>query len=556
MPKVPYQGVSEQPLRPLAQERISSAGVTALAFGGGAAAGYQAVGEDLGNVSQDVTNIALDIQHRDAERAARDAMTSLSAYQRDKMYGTDGYFGKNGQDAVDAQAGAAQQLTEFRQKTAEGLSDQARQLFDPSSINQTNNTLNNMASHAYKERDNADRASWKTAGIEANNQAAANPRDPKVLGNALAVAGTMAANISKADGNKPEVIAADRKTAETGVYLSAIESLIRRDSATDARVFYNGVKGNIDGEIQLKIEDRLDTADKDEQTVVRLQQTAARQAQNDFEEQEALRLIDLGDQLTPQIIRDSGASSTAQTQFLNHLNAKADGGGTIKNNPDAYFEVARRMRAGAEDPITSPDQILAYVVPGGITIDTAGTYINKLTKSHTPEVDSFNASVTGHIDAISKVIGGKNLAGFNDPLAPQSMADYDHTLRERVQKELKDGTATMQEMTNPDSEFYFDKLVPPPVPRSTKERVKSMSELSIAKPPAITKQLPPPGENPWLQPAAGPSDQEIAKWKAAPHKAPIEGSFETLADLAYAGKQGWISYEQFVKYLENHPDWK
>lgn len=335
MPIVPFTGAPNVAPQPLSQVRQSSAGATPEAFGGGVARGLQALGQGLGQASQNIAQIV----QIDAERDARDANTAFSQKRRELLYGTPekpGFLQLTGADAVKSYDATAQDLEKIRQQINSDLSGPAQNIFDPVSQNIVQAELDRMAQHSITERKAANQATWKSSLLEANNLAAANPRDTAVLGEALATARSMARNLSLSEGNAPEVVAREMKTAETGVYLSAITSLAFRESSGEANIFYQGIKDQLDGQTQIKIEEDLAQLARTERASEIQEVNAARQALRDFQEAEDNENFNkfVEGTLDAKALAASGASPEDKRAMLSKIEEANSAGGLSRMRSD------------------------------------------------------------------------------------------------------------------------------------------------------------------------------------------------------------------------------
>lgn len=513
MPKVPFQGVSDQPLRPLPQNRQSAEGANALAFGGGQAAGLQAIGAGLGQVADDAQKIALDIQLRDAERAARDGMTALSQGYRDILYGENGYFGLNGQNAVDAQDSTAKRLTDLRDSIGKNMSEQSRRLFDASSIAQTNNHLDAMASHAVKERDAADVASWTSQADEAMNLAAADPYSADVLYESRNTVRSMAQKLGQFKGDKPETIQNSMDAADTTLLVGAMNSIIERDNVAKATEFYNANKESINGKDRIAIEKHLGTAAKAERVDLEHQLTVAKQLADAEEQDNYDTLIDAvlsGDATAKDVIQSpvKGSHKTAAYNLMVAI-TKAGGQQNMRTDNATYIALLERIHLpdGDRQKLTNKDDLLQFVFRGLLAPSGDNSIV-----SLRAEIDGGRSQGDDRVRNEAWV--GINAAASELILPHGGMAKYDtrgntNLLRWRAEARqiFDDGIAAgipVSKLSNPDDPEYAGRTIknymrtPAQVASDIREDQLGSGASGVIAPPAVEEAAPfapPPAGN-------------------------------------------------------------
>src|SRR5688500_3698789 len=129
MAKVPVQQLQEVASRPLAQNRLSSAGATPDAFGAALGRALEGpVARGLDQVGYEYNKIAIDNLERDRTRKLLDINTAWQAAKREKLYGTpdnpNGFYTRKGVQAVDTAAQTDQDLNDLRQQFLKGIDDE------------------------------------------------------------------------------------------------------------------------------------------------------------------------------------------------------------------------------------------------------------------------------------------------------------------------------------------------------------------------------------------------------------------------------------------------
>jgi hypothetical protein len=261
MPKVPYSGLTEVNPNPISQNRQSSAGANAMAFGAGQAAGMEAVGEGISRVGIVAGNIAKDMQERDDARELLDAETAWQSYVRDTLVGTadkPGFYSNKGINAVNAARGTVDGMNKTRAEMSKNIKNhRVREKFDASTGQDLNHHLGKVASHSMQERTIAESASRKAGIAEAKQHAAAFATDAGEVNMALDVVEALTREEAASAGYDEKTTAALVEAERSQVYKEAIVSMSTQDAA-GALAYYKSVKGDIDGDVQGEIEKVLE----------------------------------------------------------------------------------------------------------------------------------------------------------------------------------------------------------------------------------------------------------------------------------------------------------
>lgn len=276
MPTVPTKEVSSGTVRAIDPSFSSARGATEGAFGVGVARAAEQSGAGLSKVGDQIGAMALKMQIEDNERAAKDADVALSARLRmlavgDGTEGNSGYFGRKGQDAVDATSDYNKSVEDARREIAESLpNDRARQLFQSSAATRVNSALTEGAKYSIGQRTVASNATSEARIGEAIDDAAAAWSDPKIVARSVAVAEAEVADVGERNGWTPEVTKSKMEAARTKVYSQAIMAASEQDPMA-AQELYNKHKTDIDGTARPGIEKVLEAGTLRQQS----QQSAA-----------------------------------------------------------------------------------------------------------------------------------------------------------------------------------------------------------------------------------------------------------------------------------------
>jgi hypothetical protein len=434
MAKVPTDFTPNVQNRPLTQNRISDRDANALAFGGGAAQGGQALGQGIEAGAHDLYRAAQELQHRDDTRAARDAMTSLSQKRRDLLYGTEtqpGYFHLKGQEAINAAPGVQKQLQDFQKQLSESLGQGARDMFDPVSTNEVQNELDNVTNHSWRERDAADLSSWQSSAQSAYDLAIANPHDEKNLTEQRNVVKTMTMNAGLLAGKSNDEIKADMKKADSNVLKGVIGSLGIRSSAKDADAFYQSHKQDLDGADILDVEDEITKRYRNERTDRANARADANAAREDAERKAGQQLVHayLTDGLDTKMIDKSGASASMKLEMNTKLESDAAAGGkVVHDDPTTFTKLWNGVVAKDNDPnkIWDSNPIMQAFVERkitGATTDRLLKYVGE--RDSTPEHKA-DAMYRDNVmkTAFAELVHEDPITGVTDPMGRQQYNDW------------------------------------------------------------------------------------------------------------------------------------
>lgn len=149
MPTVPrYQDTQQHvALRPEYTEGLSVR-ADAEAFGAGVGRGMQVLARGLETASDAMVRVL----ELDDANSAKDAGTRYADWQRNALYGENGFLKLSGKTALDARAAFERQAGQKRMEFARGLTPGAAKLYDHSSREAMTGLLDSAISHVAEQR--------------------------------------------------------------------------------------------------------------------------------------------------------------------------------------------------------------------------------------------------------------------------------------------------------------------------------------------------------------------------------------------------------------------
>jgi hypothetical protein len=210
-------------------------------------------------VWQQHQQIRLEELKRADDIAVLNAENQLSTWENTRIYGPTGALTQQGKNAF----GLPEQIaTEYQHKAGEiGITlgtERQRDAFQRVALNRGANLDLTIRRHVYGEMQKYQGAEAQ-AGVEnAANAAIANATDPRRVGVELANAEAIINTHAPQLGLGPDAIAEQIGNVRTKVHVGVIESLLAQDQAKGAQVYFEEMKGQINGEAYARIEKALD----------------------------------------------------------------------------------------------------------------------------------------------------------------------------------------------------------------------------------------------------------------------------------------------------------
>jgi hypothetical protein len=192
--------------------------------------------------------------------AVLNAENQLATWENTRIYGPTGALTQQGKNAF----GLPEQVaTEYQHQAGEiGVTlgtERQRDAFQRVALQRGANLDLTIRRHVYGEMQKYQGAEAQ-AGVEnATNAAIANATDPRRVGVELANAESIINTHAPQLGLGPEAVAEQIGKVRTTVHVGVIESLLAQDQAKGAQVYFEEMKGQINGEAYARIEKALET---------------------------------------------------------------------------------------------------------------------------------------------------------------------------------------------------------------------------------------------------------------------------------------------------------
>lgn len=271
VPRVSQASESLRPLRPVFE---TNAGASIEAFGGGRANTANKLAQGITDFGDSIGAVALDIQRKDNERAAKDLEVQYRNDVRKILYGDVeggqvGYYGLKGQAALDAAVPTQEALQKVRETLLNSAGNKAvREMFDQTSTVLQMQQFEGLTRYSTQERQVADEATRVARMNAAADDAYANP-DNETLATSLATVQAEVFEQADREGWTEEQMAQGLKEAQSKVYSAAIVGAMRSDPDR-AMAIWDQNKGGMTAADRAKVEPTLYeiTATSKAQTIV------------------------------------------------------------------------------------------------------------------------------------------------------------------------------------------------------------------------------------------------------------------------------------------------
>lgn len=240
MPTVPRYEPSVR-LRPMQQQGFT-ARASAEDFGAAAARG-------LGDVAQGVSQFAqarIAVEEIEGEAAAKQADNKYAAWEREAMYGPNGYMNLEGQAAVTARAEFERVAAEKRQEFGQGLTGFGSQAYNRASEARLNSILDRTIVHQAGER----KAWFKQASTDRIDtfaqDALAGYQDPKVVSKNIAAGQAELRSMAAMSGWDADTLKARESEFVSGVHKNVALRMAQTDPLA-AKAYLDSNKAMLTG---------------------------------------------------------------------------------------------------------------------------------------------------------------------------------------------------------------------------------------------------------------------------------------------------------------------
>jgi hypothetical protein len=272
MPNVPYSPVPD-----VAPSMQGTPGfniqASPAAFGAGVGQAVEGLGQTISKSADTATQIAVQYQERQNNIAVDKAYHQFLDKSNNTLTGDPndpndhGYFGKQGQDAVDARAGVVQSLEDSRQAIRAGLANPVQQLaFDQQSKRLNAYTTQRLGDHYEQQYTKSAMATFADTQAGFERSAAIDYNNDEHFKHLIADATGNADKMSGVQGATDPVFAANRDTALQRLYAARAVAMGNADPAaaeTFVRANINAFNPDVAHRLLGEFKGKADTAGDD-----------------------------------------------------------------------------------------------------------------------------------------------------------------------------------------------------------------------------------------------------------------------------------------------------
>ena len=184
VPKHPIPTVKDRPISPVFQ---TGAGAGIRAFGGDT--GLTEAGKGLRGVSDQLAQIAVNMQADENDRISKDGVVELDGIIRSSLYGDEenrGFLSLAGKDSLGAYSGVVERIQTERERISEGMSEAVLKIYNAGADQSQKGFLNKVAVSVATNRKVANLRSSEARKESAIEDAATAYNDPKEVKSAFA----------------------------------------------------------------------------------------------------------------------------------------------------------------------------------------------------------------------------------------------------------------------------------------------------------------------------------------------------------------------------------
>ena len=247
----------------------SAVGATPDAFGAGIGRATRGVGEALSQSGAVVDRIVQEEQLKDRTRKAKELEIQFRQQKRELLFGENGFYNKNGQNAIDAAPATKAAITQLTKTLVDSTTDnEVKTLFGLSATSLAESEFEAMDRTVIKARRDAT-VTVNNARIEEATQdaVASGGRDPKIVAQSLAIIRNSVLDVADVTGDGPEITQSNLEAAQTRLYREVTVGLIKQGATAEASAFFEKHQGQMDGPIAAEVSGLLRTANVNSEAI-------------------------------------------------------------------------------------------------------------------------------------------------------------------------------------------------------------------------------------------------------------------------------------------------
>lgn len=384
MPQVPRYTPQEQ-LRPLPTPRVD-----AEAFGSGVGRAVEQAGNRLMSVGDSLGNTALKLYEQVDQTAAKEAYAKLLEQMREKLYGENGFFAKQGKNAVDLYRDGDEALRDIYDTISGELkSERQKKYFHDMSFQKLETARDQLSRHEAEQLRVYEREVTAALITQSANDAIANYTDMVAFNDSVAEGLEQITIAAATLGLPEEAIELKKEEYLSGIHVNVIQQILASDDGKGARAWYEGHKDEIRGSVR----------DEIEKSIKNVEMTVWAQEQTD------------------SIVRKFSSESQAIDWIRKNYSGEKEDKlvSYVKTRFSEKEAAEREWKVGLFDSHAkkldgmSPSERLAYVdklnIPSSVK-DSLYTYVSKLDRTLKIDKDDPNYNVT-YFEASDAVKDGK-----------------------------------------------------------------------------------------------------------------------------------------------------
>lgn len=440
----------------------------------------------LGQSITQASNVGFDIVERQREEEitlqTQDLATQMETDFTEILYGQDGFFRKQGRDALEAEEPTRKTLNDYiRQKSETIQNKEVRQRFLKFANAKLRNEIEPIARHSVSEQRKHFVTLSKARQGNAIDNAVNKRGDPKEILESINDGFAAIEDAASLNGEDPTVTATKKQTFESTLHMRVIESFGETFDVEGATAYLARVRDRIDPELRDDAVKRIQTFELGRQA--QLTRGIAR------EKEERQRIIrETGNRffdklqdgtLTVQEINASDIPALGAGGKREWMQLLAEGATRGKRtNPEVFNELFRRIHLpdGDPDKIENPDQVNQFIPQ--LSFEDTKKLRGEINGQFSPEGQQRKELRKSMFRTSRNQIAGTNtLTGIRDPkgeaLYQQALADMlEEESRQRSKGELD------IDSYNPKSHKFIGRVVDQ-YKRSTKDMLQDMRDAAL-----------------------------------------------------------------------------
>lgn len=251
MPQVPRYTPQEQ-LRPLPTPRVD-----AEAFGSGVGRAVEQAGNRLMSVGDSLGNTALKLYEQVDQTAAKEAYAKLLEQMRGTLHGENGFFAKQGKNAVDLYRDGDEALRDIYDTISGELkSERQKKYFHDMSFQKLETARDQLSRHEAEQLRVYEREVTAALITQSANDAIANYTDMVAFNNSVSEGLEQITVAAATLGLPEEAIELKKEEYLSGIHVNVINQMLASPDTDgkDARAWYEGHKDEIKGSVKDEIE--------------------------------------------------------------------------------------------------------------------------------------------------------------------------------------------------------------------------------------------------------------------------------------------------------------